>query len=94
MAKFTAKSRYVKYSVAYRTEDVSGQEVLAVAPASIPKQTILGDHLLRDHERLDHLAGYYLDDPKAYWRIAKLNDAMIPDAAFAFHALNIPVKDS
>jgi hypothetical protein len=45
-----------------------------------PDQPLLGLHVLRQGERLDHLAARYLDDPAGFWRIAEINGAMLPDA--------------
>jgi len=90
MAKFNSKSRYVSYSSGYRTVDQHGNETIAVAPARLPKARILGDHLLKDHERLDHLSNYYLNNPSGYWAIANANDLIVPDTAYAFHAIRIP----
>jgi len=92
VARFTSSSRYVRYSKAYLTTGPDGRAVTAVAPAGPPDQTVLGDHLLGEHERLDHLANYYLGDATAFWRICEINDVLVPDAALALRALRIPRK--
>ncbi|MEM7291523.1 MAG: hypothetical protein AAF412_14320 [Pseudomonadota bacterium] len=92
MAKFSSKSRYVKHSSVYQTTDRRGREVQALTPAEIPDQRELGEHLRKDHQRLDHLASHYLDDPTGYWRIAKHNDAMAPDVISQSRIIKIPTK--
>jgi hypothetical protein len=92
MSVFSRTSRYAKHSVAYVTTDADGREVTAVTPAHPPAQTILGDHLMNDFQRLDHLADFYLDDPTAFWRLAEANDAIVPDALLARQFILIPVK--
>ena len=92
MAKFASASRYVRNSNAYLTTGADGRAVTAVAPAAPPDQKLLGDHLLGEHERLDHLANYYLGDPTAFWRICEMNDLLVPDAALALRALRIPSR--
>lgn len=93
MARFESNSRYVKYSNGYHTTDATGRKVTAVAPARIPPQKVLGDHRLDEGERLDHLASFYLNDPTAFWRIAEINDCIVPDAVLAHTAINIPDKE-
>lgn len=92
MSVFSKTSRYARHSAAYRTTDAEGRTVTAVLPANPPREAILGDHLIADHQRLDHLANYYLDDPTAFWRLAEANEALIPDALLARDFLMIPVK--
>ena len=79
MAVFDKKSRYVKNASTYEATDRRGRKVLALTAAEKPAQTLLGEHRLREGQRLDHLANFYLEDPNAFWRIAELNDAMLPD---------------
>ena len=58
----------------------------------MPPQTRLGEHLRRDGQRLDHLAGFYLGDPTGFWRIAEINGAMLPDALALVRSLTIPTR--
>jgi hypothetical protein len=53
-------------------------------------QTLLGEHLHREGQRLDHLANFYLQDPNGFWRIADINDAMLPDALAETDIVKIP----
>lgn len=92
MSVFPKTSRYSRHSRAYRTRDADGREVVAVLPAHPPREAILGDHLIADGQRLDHLAHYYLDDATGFWRIAEANDALIPDAVPARTFVLIPAK--
>lgn len=92
MAIFDPKSRYVRNAATVTTVDRRGRSVLAVTPAAAPTEVALGEHLRKDGQRLDHLAAFYLDDASGYWRIAELNDAMIPDALAEAVSLKIPVR--
>jgi hypothetical protein len=92
LAKFSSNSRYVRFSHAYVSTGTDGQTVTAIAPANVPPQSVLGDHLLSEHERLDHLSHYYLGDATAFWRLCKMNDVLIPDAALSLRALRIPIR--
>lgn len=92
MSHFKSNSRYVKYSQVYVTTDSSGRQVQALTPAEIPKQRILGEHLLKQGQRLDHLSNHYLNDTAGYWRIAHANNAMTVEAANAKKQIKIPVK--
>jgi hypothetical protein len=80
---FDPKSRYAKFAALYTTRDARGREVAAVTPAAIPEQPHLGDHQLKDGQRLDHLAHFYHDDANGFWRIAAHNGAALPDAVTA-----------
>lgn len=92
MSVFSKTSRYARHAAAYLTTTAAGKETTAVAPAHPPAETILGDHLMNDYQRLDHLANFYLDDPTAYWRLAEANDAIVPDALLARTFIMIPIK--
>ena len=76
---FDAKSRYAKAET-YTVVDVRGREVTVVTPASKPESSLLGIHLLKQGQRLDHLAALYLSNPAGFWRIAEQNDVMLPEA--------------
>lgn len=90
MAVFDPKSRYVKNASTYEARDRRGRQVIALTVAGAPVQTLLGQHLLREGQRLDHLANFYLEDPYAFWRIAEQNNAMLPDALSEADVINIP----
>ena len=90
MAVFDPKSRYVKNAETYQTTDRRGRLVVALTPAARPVLTELGEHLRKQGQRLDHLANFYIRDPNGYWRIAELNDAMLPDALAEVEIIKIP----
>lgn len=90
MAVFDAKSRYAKNASLYEVSDRRGRTVVALTVADKPVQTLLGEHLKREGQRLDHLANFYLKDPNGFWRIAELNEAMLPDALAEVDILKIP----
>jgi hypothetical protein len=76
---FEEKSRYLR-SETYTVTDVRGRTVTVVAPPPPPVSALLGLHLLKQGERLDHLAARYLNDPAGFWRIAERNDVMLPES--------------
>ena len=41
---------------------------------------LLQEHVVTQGERLDNIAGLYLGDAEAFWRIADANSAMCPQA--------------
>lgn len=92
MATFDAKSRYVKYATVYEATDRRGRTVQALTAATPPAQTKLGEHLRKQGQRLDHLANHYLADPSGFWRLAEMNDALLPDAVLTQDAIKIPSK--
>lgn len=90
MAIFNKKSRYAQNAEIYEVTDHRGRRVAAIAVPPKPEQTVRGEHILREGQRLDHLAFYYLNDPAGFWRIAELNDAMLPDALAEVEVIKIP----
>ena len=62
-----------------------GSSPLAARERRLPslEQPHLGDHQLKDGQRLDHLAHFYHDDANGFWRIAAHNGAALPDAVTA-----------
>lgn len=76
---FDEKSRYAKL-VPYTVIDRRGRAVSVVPAADRPVQQQLGLHLHKQGERTDHLANAYLQDAAGYWKIAELNDVMLPEA--------------
>lgn len=90
MAIFDDKSRYVKNASLYEVTDRRGRTVAALTVADKPVQTLLGEHLRREGQRLDHLANFYLQDPNGFWRICEFNDVMLPDALAEVDIVKIP----
>lgn len=90
MSVFSPKSRYSAYARTYQTVDARGRTVQAVGPAMPPVRPPLGDHLLKDNQRLDHLAAHYNGDANGFWRLAEHNGALIPDAALIGQSIKIP----
>lgn len=88
---YEKKSRY--YGVeTYSVMDRRGREVVVVGVPAKRRQVFLGIHLMRQGQRLDHLAAKYLDDPAGYWRIAEFSDAMLPEALTDDLEVSIPRK--
>jgi len=92
MALFDRKSRYIRHASVVTTTDRHGRTVTAVTPAEPPAEQELGKHLKKEHQRLDHLANYYLKDPNGFWRIAEINDALLPDALAERDIVSIPSR--
>lgn len=90
MAIFDNKSRYVKNATTYEAVDRRGRDVVALTAAEKPVQVQLGEHLRKEGQRLDHLANFYLRDANGFWRIAELNDALLPDALAETDIVKIP----
>lgn len=88
---FDSQSRYVK-EIVYRVRDSRGRLVAVVPAPPPPDEATLGIHLLRQGERLDHLAARYLFDPAGFWRICEHNDAVLPEALTEVREIAIPGK--
>ena len=92
MAVFDRKSRYAKNATTYEARDRRGRRVVALTAADNPAQTLLGEHLRKEGQRLDHLASFYLEDPNGFWRIAEINDAMAADQMAETDIVKIPTE--
>lgn len=92
MAAFSPKSRYVLHAATESATDRRGRPVVALTPAEVPPQVVLGEHLKKDHQRLDHLAHHYLKDAAGFWRVAEANDALLPDALAEAARVIIPAR--
>jgi len=88
---FDNNSRY-KDAVEYEVDDARGRKVKAVANPKAKQQDILGFHLLKQGQRIDHLAARYLNNPAGFWRIAEANNAMLPEALTEQAEIAIPIK--
>lgn len=86
---FDPNSRYVKLPT-YEVPDRRGRTVAVVPPAPALTQALAGYHVRKDGQRLDLLAGRYLDDATMFWRICELADAMLPDALGVVDEIAIP----
>jgi hypothetical protein len=91
MAVFDRLSRYVKPPLTpYRVIDIRGREVLALPTPEPPNEVAIGQHVKKEGQNLDQLASSYLGDPNAYWRIAEVNDAIVPDTLTEEDLVDIP----
>ncbi len=91
MAVFDRGSRYVKPPLeTYSAVDRRGRVVQALPMINPPLETSIGSYVRKQGQRLDHLASSFLGDPHAFWRIAELNGAVLPDALTEAERLKIP----
>jgi hypothetical protein len=88
---FDPKSRYANLPT-YTVVDHRGRQVSVVPVPAAPHDPLLGIHVLRQGERIDHLAARYLDDPAGYWRIDERNDVMLPEDLTEAREIEIPVS--
>jgi hypothetical protein len=91
MAVFDPKSRYVKPPLEpYAVTDIRGRDVKALPMPESPVQIAAARHVRKEGQRLDHLASGYLRDANGYWRLADLNEAVLPDALAEAETILIP----
>ena len=91
MATFDRLSRYVKPAVEpYPAHDIRGREVRAIPTPEPPVEVSAGTHVKKQGQTLDQLAAGYLADPHAYWRIAEVNNAVLPDSLAEVDTVEIP----
>jgi hypothetical protein len=89
---FEPKSRYAELE-SYEVKDRRGRSIKIVQTPPESVQKMLGVHLLRQGQRLDHLAAKYLGDPVGFWRLCEVNNVMLPEALTEAKEIVIPVKE-
>lgn len=68
-----------RYFAVEDTELVQGNEVIRYKKVRfIPPTPAAYSHVVRSHERLDHIAFEHFRDPEQFWRICDANLAMWP----------------
>ena len=88
---FDPKSRYANLPT-YTVKDHRGRQVSVVPTPPAPTDPLLGLHVVRQGERVDHLAARYLDDPAGYWRIDERNDVMLPEDLTEAREIESPAR--
>ena len=88
---FEKSSRYYT-SDTYTVTDIRGRSVQVVVPAEDPGDALMGTHLRKEGQRLDHLAHQYAREATAFWRICEINDVMLADALTEADDIRIPMK--
>ena len=91
MSIFADTTRH-RFAQVYEATDRTGRRVLALTAAEPPVERALGEHLRTEGERLDLIANFYLDDAAAFWRLALVNGALLPDTIAQTPVLTIPRK--
>jgi len=86
---FDPQSRYANL-VAYVRQDHRGRVVTVVPVPAQPNDLLLGIHVLRQGERVDHLAFRYLENPAGFWRICEINGVMLAEAITEKPEIAIP----
>jgi hypothetical protein len=94
MAVFDRLSRYVKPPLTtYDVTDVRGRQVKALPSPDAPNEIAVGQHVKKEGQTADQLANGYLADPNAYWRLAEVNEVIIPDALEDLTLVKIPAPN-
>jgi hypothetical protein len=86
---FDIKSRYAGLTT-YALLDQRGRTVAVVSVPPPPRDVLLGIHVLRQGERIDHLAFRYLENPAGFWRICEFNGLMLAEAITEQREIAIP----
>ncbi len=91
MAIFDRASRYVKPPLEpYSAVDRRGREVKALPMIEPPIESSVGQYVRKQSQRLDHLAASFVGDAHAFWRIAEVNEALLPDSLSEVERIKIP----
>jgi hypothetical protein len=80
LSPFGPTSRYAGLEIV--KIDVDGETHAYVRRRFLPlpeRLSIVGEHMVMQGERPDHIAARYLGDAELFWRIADANRAMRPD---------------
>lgn len=92
MAVFDPRSRYARPEPeTFEVSDIRGRTVRALPMREPISEVSVGEHVLQQGQRLDHISFGYLKDPHGFWRIAELNNAVLPDSLIELERLKIPL---
>ncbi len=88
---FDKKSRYYGLET-YEVVDSRNRKVPVVPTPPKSDEKELGIHMRIQGQRIDHLAHRYLANANGFWRIADLNDVMLPETLSEAREIKIPRK--
>lgn len=77
---FPTNSRY--HGIPVRRMTTEAGDVVFLRRRFIPgteQFSLIQEHVVKQGDRLDHLAHLYFDDPEQFWRLCDANGAMRPD---------------
>jgi hypothetical protein len=86
---FSPTSRYAAATRLVVTDRRGRSVTVALYPPK-PDDQLLGYHIRRDGQTLDHLAFKYLGDGDFFWRIAEFNEVMQAEALSEAREIAIP----
>ena len=75
---FDNKSRYYPQQT-YQVTDRRGRIVVVTSVPQAPDQLLAGYHLLKQGQRIDHLADLYNGNAAGFWAIDEINDVMLSE---------------
>ncbi len=90
---FEPGSRYIS-APTYTVNLPEGREIRAVVPPLPRRFRIEGEHPRQESERLDHIAGAYLNNPTQFWALCDAANAMSPDALSTRDRIPIPRREA
>ena len=79
-SRFSPTSRYASTEVAEFVRP-DGTRIAYLRRRFVPdpsRFTVVAQHRVVDHDRLDRLAALYLGDPELFWRLADANGCLDP----------------
>jgi hypothetical protein len=80
ISPFGPTSRYAGLEIA--RIDVDRETYAYVRRRFVPlpeRLSVIGEHMVTQGERLDHIAARYIGDPELFWRVCDGNRAMRPE---------------
>ncbi len=78
---FPMTSRYYNVDTAI-FETADGQEIIYLRRRFVPSPdnfTLLQEHIVKQGERVDHIAAQHLGDPEQFWRLCDANGVLDPE---------------
>lgn len=85
-------SRYEKTET-YLMTTRDGLVVKALRLRLPSSRRLVGFHLRKQGQRLDHLAAKYLADATRFWELCDANGTIVPDGLAVHEHIGIPTKD-
>jgi hypothetical protein len=87
---FFPGSRYLT-TTTYSFTRADGSTVMVTRPPTPGPAAVVGYYRRQTDDRLDQIAGRFVSDATAFWRICDSNNALSPDALGARALVGIPL---
>ena len=89
---FARTSRYARAGTV-TAQTRRGEAIVAMRLPVRDRPAVRAAHTRTEGQRLDHIAGHYLADATAFWRLCDASGTISPDALAARDLVSVPSEE-